>query len=589
MMKFKSSRLVKNIAMGILLCGIGNIAEAQNVGIGIASPGNKLEIGGNLVVKSGTLSTQQPPTAAQTRTLTNGTINYITIADSVCRMYDPGGPTGNYVANLSANGYFYPDMTVYGYEVQIEEIQLGTGDSLIFSNNSSRILAVGNNYSSPGNVVFQSSALNIQFKSNGDASVGSGFALLIKRIYLDPSLPALTQSSQVGNSLSFDVKNGALRAGTGNLGTIGNLSVALGKNNIAEGLYSVAVGNSNASKGQSAFTLGENNNANGYNTLVFGNNNSYQGGNGLVAGNSNTGYGVGSTIIGSDNQVTNDSYSFVAGNNNNLHNGLQSTLIGNYLSGIGSYATALGFINKVPATLYDPQYWDVRDPLFAIGNGVSGPSNALMILKSGNTGIGIDAPAATLHVKEKMILDQPATSGLASIEWRSNNSYRGGLGFDHSADRFFFFDGESGQNVFFINNGRFGIRRDASTNALEVGGDASKSTAGSWLGNSDARLKKNIIPVTNALEKLLQLKGVQYEWNDHQTGYPRPTGMQMGFTAQNVQEVFPEKVSTDAQGFLQTAYGTYDPLLVEAIRELTKKVEALELKIKLLQENNTGQ
>jgi len=55
------------------------------------------------------------------------------------------------------------------------------------------------------------------------------------------------------------------------------------------------------------------------------------------------------------------------------------------------------------------------------------------------------------------------------------------------------------------------------------------------------------------------------------------------FTAQNIQQVFPEAVSTDAQGYLQTAYGTYDALLVESIKALLKKVEVLEEKIQLLE------
>jgi hypothetical protein len=197
---------------------------------------------------------------------------------------------------------------------------------------------------------------------------------------------------------------------------------------------------------------------------------------------------------------------------------------------------------------------------------------------------------ATWQNLSTLTLDNTSATGLSQFEFRNNGAYRGAFGWSQADGRFFFYDGESGTNSLFINNGRIGIRRDATTNALEVGGEASKSTAGSWLGNSDARLKKNIYPVNNALDKLLQLRGVQYEWNDDQTGYPRPQGIQMGFTAQNVQEVFPEKVSTDAQGFLQTAYGTYDPLIVEAIRELKvendllkKELEAI--KALLLQRN----
>lgn len=190
---------------------------------------------------------------------------------------------------------------------------------------------------------------------------------------------------------------------------------------------------------------------------------------------------------------------------------------------------------------------------------------------------------ATWQNPIKLTMDNPSATGLASMEWRTNNVYRGGFGYDGSAGRFFFYDGESNTNTLFINNGRMGIQRDATTNALEVNGNASKSAAGSWLGNSDARLKKDIYPIQSALNKLLQLNGITYQWNDDKTGNTRPDGIQMGFTAQNIQQVFPENVSTDAQGYLQTAYGTYDALLVEAIRELLQKVEALEKKIQAIE------
>lgn len=70
------------------------------------------------------------------------------------------------------------------------------------------------------------------------------------------------------------------------------------------------------------------------------------------------------------------------------------------------------------------------------------------------------------------------------------------------------------------------------------------------------------------IEKLLALKGITYEWNDDKTGSERPEGIQYGFSAQNIQEVFPTLVEEDAKGYLQTAYGTYDAMTVEAIRFL---------------------
>jgi hypothetical protein len=131
-------------------------------------------------------------------------------------------------------------------------------------------------------------------------------------------------------------------------------------------------------------------------------------------------------------------------------------------------------------------------------------------------------------------------------------------------------------NVYIQN--KLGINRTPVTNPLEVNGNASKSSAGDWLANSDARLKKNIRHLDSGqmLEKLLALEGISYEWNDQVTGSFRPEGTQLGFTAQNIQQVFPDLVEEDNLGYLQTAYGTYDPVVVEAIRALSETIAILQ-------------
>jgi Chaperone of endosialidase len=185
----------------------------------------------------------------------------------------------------------------------------------------------------------------------------------------------------------------------------------------------------------------------------------------------------------------------------------------------------------------------------------------------------------------RITLDQPSATGQSVLEFRNQGVYVGGFGWSEASARYFLYDGPTNTNPLLIKNGRIGIgNREPTTNTLEVNGNASKATAGDWLANSDARLKKEIAPLKNALEKLLQLKGVTYEWNDDKTGTKRPAGKQMGFTAQNIQQVFPQLVSTDAQGFLQTSYGTYDALYVEAIKELLQKIQVLEKKIQALQQ-----
>ena len=145
-----------------------------------------------------------------------------------------------------------------------------------------------------------------------------------------------------------------------------------------------------------------------------------------------------------------------------------------------------------------------------------------------------------------------------------------------------FLNNNTDKNIIMVSGGgKVGIDRVPSTNALEVNGQASKSSAGDWLANSDARLKKNIqhLDSDKMLEQIVKMQGVVYEWNDHRPEQDRPYGKQYGFLAQDIQKVWPENVSKDAEGYLQTAYGTYDHLYVEAIKALNN--QNMELKIQL--------
>ena len=139
-----------------------------------------------------------------------------------------------------------------------------------------------------------------------------------------------------------------------------------------------------------------------------------------------------------------------------------------------------------------------------------------------------------------------------------------------------------------LKDGKTGFSRIPTTNILEVEGDASKTTPGSWLANSDGRLKTNIETISEekALDKILKLRGVTYQWNDHTTGYKRPEGTQYGFIAQELMQVFPEKVSMDNMGYYQTAYGDYDAVFVQAFKALNSKIEALQKDNTQLKEEN---
>lgn len=109
---------------------------------------------------------------------------------------------------------------------------------------------------------------------------------------------------------------------------------------------------------------------------------------------------------------------------------------------------------------------------------------------------------------------------------------------------------------------------------LHVNGAAAKPGGGSWTDASDIRVKKNIHPIEKALDKMLALRGVEFEWDDYERALLLP-GPQMGMIAQEVEKVFPQWVGTDARGYKDLTYRGFEALTVEAMRELREENELL--------------
>ena len=88
---------------------------------------------------------------------------------------------------------------------------------------------------------------------------------------------------------------------------------------------------------------------------------------------------------------------------------------------------------------------------------------------------------------------------------------------------------------------------------------------------SDERLKSNIATIDNALEKVNNMRGVSFEDNDG--------NKYVGVIAQEMEQVIPEVVvKHDDTGFLSVAYGNLVGVLINAVKELTARVEELEKK-----------
>ena len=118
-----------------------------------------------------------------------------------------------------------------------------------------------------------------------------------------------------------------------------------------------------------------------------------------------------------------------------------------------------------------------------------------------------------------------------------------------------------------------GIGTGSPAFALHVNGSAGKPGGGSWSVASDERLKKNIHPVEAALDRLLQLRGVGFEYKDPEAVHELP-GERMGLIAQQVESVFPDWVETGSDGMKRLTVRGFEALTVEALRQLREEKDS---------------
>ena len=110
--------------------------------------------------------------------------------------------------------------------------------------------------------------------------------------------------------------------------------------------------------------------------------------------------------------------------------------------------------------------------------------------------------------------------------------------------------------------------RLTGSGALNVRGDITAFAL------SDQRLKQDVEPITQALDKIRQLQGITFKWNmlAEDKNHDR---RDVGLLAQQVQAVLPEVVTQRDSGYLAIQYEKLVPLLVEAIKELSDQLDQL--------------
>ena len=107
-------------------------------------------------------------------------------------------------------------------------------------------------------------------------------------------------------------------------------------------------------------------------------------------------------------------------------------------------------------------------------------------------------------------------------------------------------------------------------NLLVTGIPSSTSRSSTSTGPLKSTDWKNISTLDNPLAKVMQIRGTEYDWKEGNKNY---SGHDIGVIAQDIEKVLPEAVSTKPDGTKGVHYNKLIPLLIEAVKDLSNKID----------------
>lgn len=435
-----------------------------------------------------------------------------------------------------------------------------------------------------------------------------------------------TESTVAGGT--FNEASGttsAIGGGSGNDATAALASVGGGLANSATGLRSrVGGGGFNLASGEGAVVAGGGGaqSTDGLANIASGAFSAIAGGQGHRASGfaASVGGGSGNEAIadlaaiggGRQNAAAGDR-STVGGGDRNVANGLASTVVGGFQnSASGEASTAGGGALNCAGAGYSWAGGRRAKVRPGTGSGVQGPGgcqgvptngvagdfgtfvwadsqsadfvstglNQFLVRANGGVGINTNAPETQLHVLGPSPTDDPF--GQLRLEGSETSGAAGTgaglsfLGHDGSIRRIWGYIqavkenatvGNSRSRMSFHTRGASGLPVERLR--IDSNGTTFNST-GSWSTLSDGRLKTDIGPIPDALERLGQLRGVRFRYSEPETamGADAP---RMGFLAEEVEQVFPEWVGYRDDGYRFLTLTGFEAVVVEALRSLQQR------------------
>ena len=506
----------------------------------------------------------------------------------------PGG-FGNY-----ATGFGAVAMGVETTASGSESVSMGSGSSA----SGAAAVAMGSATTATGIAAF----------AGGNRSVASGAFSV-----------ALGDFTGATGTAAFAGGNGSLASGASSVAlgdqteASGDWSTASGFQSLASGNGAIAMGEATTARGVAATAMGSFTIASGTAATAFGATSIARGDVSTALGQSVVASGLAATAMGDGTNATGDGATAMGVSS--LASGSAATATGRRTVAGGDFSLAGGrralvrtatmtgevdFVGGCNANFGEcgdegSFIWaDSTDADF-----ISTGPDQFLIRAGGGMGINTAAPQSSLHLVDgtasggqgnanaMATLDRDATGYLQLLTPVDSESgvlfgdpdmaEVGGVVYRHTQDVMEFRTGGNMTRMSLTSGGHLGINTsNPGSFHLAVNGDAAKPGGGSWAALSDARLKRDVRALPDALERLLALRGVSFAYREAAGAMGAP-GRHAGFLAQQVESVFPDWVSTDDRGYRYLSIRGFEALAVEALRELRvekdREIEALQAKV----------
>jgi hypothetical protein len=499
---------MKNIILTLILLITATYCFSQRVGIGTVTPAARLHVIDSNVVFTGPLNVPDttninPPSPGPgSRMMWYPQKAAFRVGAVTGTQWDKTSIGRNSFAagyNPWGQGFASVAMGAYTHAFGDSSVALGA-HSYAFGNTSS---AIGHYSKAEGNY---SHAIGAFSRAGGDFSTALGTYAIAEAQY----------ATSIGSYTS----------------AISPYTVALGHQTFASGWYSTVMGLGSIASGETAISMGNHTVATGHHSLSTGDYTLASGYSSTAMGSATIAGGYYSMAIGHRN-IAKSHYSLVIGHNNDT--------------------TAIG-------------------SLFEIGNGnLINRTNALTALDNGNIGIGTANPHRKLEIfiaSSGGSIYHPETSvGIESngshyIDLITSDIGETGILFGNKT----YWGADGGITYRSVSNTldpRCLYFRVAGNRRMVIYPNGNMWLEGIYIQASDARLKKDIIALSNTMASLQQLNGYTYHWKEQD----RDQDQQIGLLAQEVQKVYPQLVKQTSEGYLSINYNGMIPVLLEALKE----------------------